>query len=50
MNKGVKHVAIVVILAVVLIVFVVMYTVWRDCDAVGGITVRGLFWLECISH
>lgn len=44
-----ERVAITVLLAVVVVVLIGMYTTWRDCNALGGTTVRGMFGLVCIQ-
>ena len=41
-------VAVIAIFAVVVLIGVV--TQYRDCQAVGGVLVRGLFGYECVSR
>lgn len=48
MNKWLERIAITVVLAFVVLVFIGMYATWSDCNAAGGITVRGMFGLVCI--
>ena len=49
MGKWIERAALAVMAVVLLVVLVGMYATWRDCSAVGGTTVRGLFGLECIK-
>ena len=41
--------ALVVIALVVVVCLIGAYSTWSKCKAEGGITVRGLFGLECIK-
>ena len=41
--------AISVLVAVLAICGIGMYSTWSACSAAGGVTVRGLFGLECIK-
>ena len=49
MKRLLDRLAITVLLAVVVVVLIGMYTTWRDCNAAGGTTVRGMFGLVCIQ-
>ena len=49
MAKWIERTAIAAVLAVIAVVCIGMYATWRDCTAAGGVTVRGLFGLECIK-
>ena len=48
MNKWAERLFYVVALAVIVIVIIGSYAIWRDCTDSGGITVRGVFGFECI--
>lgn len=45
----IERAAAAVAVVIVAVVCVGMYATWRDCSAAGGVTVRGLFGLECIK-
>lgn len=49
MSKLIKLLAVVAILAIPAVVVVGLYTTWSECKAAGGVTLRGLVWLECIK-
>lgn len=50
MSKWLERTVIVVVLVFMALACLGMYVTWRDCNAVGGVTVKGLFGLECIRR
>jgi len=46
MSKWAERAALAVMAIILAIVCIGMYSTWRDCNAKGGTTVRGLFGLE----
>lgn len=49
MKKWIEYVAIAALVAFVAVVLIGQASVWRKCSAAGGVTVRGVFGLECIK-
>jgi hypothetical protein len=48
-SKWIARLLIAAMVAVSVVVCVGMYTTWKECQARGGTTVRGLFGLVCIN-
>ena len=47
--KRLEKFAVVVIALLIVVCLIGVYSTWSKCKAEGGITVRGLFGLECIK-
>lgn len=48
MTKWLERAAVAALVLIVAVVLIGQYATWQDCTAAGGLTVRGLFGLECI--
>jgi len=49
MGKWIERVVIAAMVALLVVVCIGMYATWKECQSLGGTTVRGLFGLECIK-
>ena len=49
MNKYLQTALVIVVVAILSISLYGTYRVWKDCTAIGGTTVRGLFGYVCIK-
>jgi hypothetical protein len=49
MQKWVERAAIAALVVVLVVLLIGQHATWRDCQAAGGTTVRGLFGLVCIK-
>ena len=48
--KWLSRAALALVLAYAVVACIGMFATWRECTAAGGLTVRGLFGLECIRQ
>lgn len=45
-----KSVEVALLMVITVICLVVLASAWQDCNAEGGVLVRGLFTMECIQR